>query len=1085
MKTKFTSLATPAVVLCVFCAFSIAMAQSNSPQQQAGRILDAAGVKGGLIVHIGCGDPGAPELTAALGASGSYIVQGLDTDADRVEKARKTIMSKGLYGKVTAREFDGGNLPYIDNLVNLVVATGKCDVSKDEILRVLAPRGVAYINGTRTVKPWPAGLDEWTHFHHDPQGTMVGNDQVVGPPRRIQWMGGPKWLRNHDFMTVMNAMVSARGRIFYVTDEALRNHIFLPSRWVLIARDGFNGTILWKKPLTDWHPTNWPLKSGPGHLPRKLVAVGDTVYVAAGLTEPVRAIDAATGETIRTYEGTKPTQEIILSDGVLYLLVDPDIPPVNYRVEATSYKEIGRANSGWAWTQESPRRIIKVIEADSGKVLWEHPAKVAPLTLTVCEGKVLYHNGEGLVALDRKTGDRLWASQGPAVSRAVTGGSLRLSYSEGIAVFAGGTKLAAFSVKDGAQLWTGSLQKTSHHCPEDLFIIDGQIWSPNTGTPQRNGTHFKVLDLRTGAIVKDFVAKNLPAFPMHPRCYPSRATTKYLLLNGMGTEFYRIGDDKVDINHSVRGSCIYGIMPCNGLLYKPPDTCACYYQSKLHHLCALAPGEFKAQSSKVKNRLEKGPAYGHRTSAVNHKSSWLTYRRDAARSGFCPSPVSSDLKKSWQVRLGGKLTQPVAADGRAFVAVVDRRTLYALDADSGKIVWKYTAGGRIDSSPTIYRDLVLFGSGDGRVYCLRAKDGALVWRYLAAPQDRQNVSYQQPESLWPVHGSVLIENDTVYALAGRNMFFDGGMRLVLLDPVTGKKISETVLDEKDPATGKNLQTLIIAKYMPITNDDVLSSDGERVYMQEQNFSMEGKRIGVAPTLPNTKKGAAGARGGKRHLFCQTGFLDDTWFHRSYLLYAEDCGEGWGAYAGSRNSNPSGRMMVLDESRAYAFRAGPLGNMLHPRTAYHLYAADKDPTEPLPQARKKGQGRRNKAQQKGLSIGGHKVHWQKSSLPLLVNAMALGGKNLFIAGPPDVADETKMLGYLPGADDDINRQLKAQDDAWRGKHGGSLWVVSAANGDKLAEYKIDSVPVSDGMSVAEGKVFISMIDGSVVCLEGKK
>ncbi|MCD6392170.1 MAG: hypothetical protein J7M40_01545, partial [Planctomycetes bacterium] len=331
-----------------------------------------------------------------------------------------------------------------------------------------------------------------------------------------------------------------------------------------------------------------------------------------------------------------------------------------------------------------------------------------------------------------------------------------------------------------------------------------------------------------------------------------------------------------------------------------------------------------------------------------------------------------------------------------------------------------------------------------------------------------------------------IENDTVYALAGRNMFFDGGMRLVLLDPVTGKKISETVLDEKDPATGKNLQTLIVAKYMPVANDDVLSSDGERVYMQEQNFSMEGKRIGVAPTLPAGKKNAASGQKGKRHLFCQTGFLDDVWFHRSYLTYAEDCGEGWGAYAGTRNSNPSGRTMVLDDTRAYAFRSSPLGNMLQPRTTYSLYAADKDPVAPLPrpQARKKGQGRRNEVQEKGVSIGGHKVHWQKSSLPLLVNAMALAGKNLFVAGPPDVADETKMLGYLPGADDEINRQLKAQDDAWRGKRGGLLWAVSADNGNRLAEYKIDSVPVSDGMSVAEGKVFISLIDGSVVCFEKK-
>ncbi|MHC4167088.1 MAG: outer membrane protein assembly factor BamB family protein, partial [Planctomycetota bacterium] len=555
MNTKYWLI----YALVVSCSISAASTGSPGSQRQARRILDSCEVKGGLVVHIGCG---GGDLTAALRVNDSYVVQGLDADAANVEKARTSIMSKGLYGKVTVRRFDGRNLPYIDNLVNLLVVTLKHDVSETEMLRVLAPGGVAYVNKKKIVKPWPAGMDEWTHFHHNPQGTMVGKDQLVGPPRRIQWIGEPKWLRNHDFMSSMHAMVSAGGRVFYVIDEGLRNHIFLPARWTLIARDGFNGTILWKKPLADWYPNNWPLKSGPGHYPRKLVAVGDRVYVAGGLVDPVKAIDVVTGRTIRTYAGTKPTQEIIFSEGVLYLLADPEIPPVDYRAEMSTYKEIGRANSGWAWEQDSPERVIMTFDAESGELLWKHRAKVAPLTLTVCDDKILYHNSEGMVALNRKSGDELWSSQGPAVNKVVTGGSLRVSYSEGIAVFASGTKLTAFSAADGEKLWTGTLQKTSHHCPEDLFIIDGLIWSPNTGRPQQNGTHFKVLDLRTGQVKDDFVAANLPGFPMHPRCYPSRATTKYIMMNGMGTEFYEVGSKEVDINNVVRGSCIYGVMPC-------------------------------------------------------------------------------------------------------------------------------------------------------------------------------------------------------------------------------------------------------------------------------------------------------------------------------------------------------------------------------------------------------------------------------------------------------------------------------------------------------------------------------------------
>ena len=1043
-------------------------------------ILKETGVTGGLVVHIGCGDPGAPGLTAALRANDGYLVQGLDTSAESVGKARKHISDKGLYGRVTARAFDGTNLPYRDNMVNLIVVSDpKCRVPNEEIMRVLAPKGVAYIRGKKQVKPWPREIDEWTHYHHDPQGTMVGQDQVVAPPRGIQWVGAPKWLRNHDFMSSMHAMVSAGGRVFYVMDEGLRNHIFLPAKWVLIARDAFNGTILWKRPLKDWHPNNYPLKSGPGQFPRRLVAIGNRVFVTFGQTEPLTALDAVTGKTIRTYDGTKATEEIIFADGVLYLLVNPNRKPVTYRAKGTSYKEIGLASSAWAWTPSSPPASVMAVDAASGKALWKHKTKVAPLTLTLSDKKVFFSNGSGMVALDRKTGKPLWTSQGPAIKRVGTGGALRAVFSDGVLVIAKGTRVTGLAAKDGEQLWKGSLLHSSHHCPNDLFVIDGLVWSAHTGTAQRNGTHIKALDLHTGEVKKDFTAKNLPAFPMHPRCYPSRATTRYIMTNGIGTEFYRLGDTKMDIHHYVRGSCVYGVMPCNGLLYKPPDSCACYYQSKLEYFCALSPASALQKKTAEQDRLEKGPAYAKvNPQSVparrdNPQSAWPMYRRDAARSGSCPSSIAAGLKKRWSVELGGKLTQPVVANGKAFVSSVGRQMLYALDAGSGKVLWKHIAGGKIDSSPTVHKNTVLFGCGDGWVYCLRAEDGVLVWRYLVAPMDRQIVSEQHVESIWPVHGSVLIVNGTLYALAGRNMFFDGGVRLVRLDPKTGKKISETTMDENDPKTGKNLQTLITAKYMPITNVDIFSSDGKRIYMQEQNFNLEGKRVSIAPTLP----GRRGDKGG-RHLFCQTGLLDDAWFHRSFWIYGDDCGEGWGAYAGTRRTTPCGRIMAFGKTRIYGFRSDPLGNMLHPRSSYKLYAADKDPAAAEPQPKRKvrrGQARRSR---------GFKQHWQVATPGLLVNAMVLGKERLFIAGPPDVADETKMLGYLPGADDEINRQLKAQDDAWHGRRGGLLWAVSCENGEKLAEYKLDNIPVFDGMAAAEGKLFLSLKNGHVVCFGGK-
>ncbi len=69
-------------------------------------VLKKAGVKGGLVVHIGCGDG---KFTAALRVSDSYIVQGLATDSDAVMAARESLAKSG---DVTIALFDGRTLPY-------------------------------------------------------------------------------------------------------------------------------------------------------------------------------------------------------------------------------------------------------------------------------------------------------------------------------------------------------------------------------------------------------------------------------------------------------------------------------------------------------------------------------------------------------------------------------------------------------------------------------------------------------------------------------------------------------------------------------------------------------------------------------------------------------------------------------------------------------------------------------------------------------------------------------------------------------------------------------------------------------------
>ena len=54
-----------------------------------------------------------------------------------------------------------------------------------------------------------------------------------------------------------NAMVSAKGRLFYICDEAPATIAGLPDQWMLVARDAFNGMLLWKRPVPDWGWKAW------------------------------------------------------------------------------------------------------------------------------------------------------------------------------------------------------------------------------------------------------------------------------------------------------------------------------------------------------------------------------------------------------------------------------------------------------------------------------------------------------------------------------------------------------------------------------------------------------------------------------------------------------------------------------------------------------------------------------------------------------------------------------------------------------------------------------------------------------------
>ena len=1102
-RTRISWLAT--MVVLVLLVTSGPLQGLASQRAQANQILHDAGIRGGLIVHLGCGDG---KLTAALRAGDSYMVQGLDGDAENVGRAREHVRTLGSYGNVSIDHFRGERLPYIDNLVNLLISENLGDVSMDEVMRVLAPEGVAYIKTggkwNKSVKPRPREMDEWTHFLYDATGNAAANDSLVGPPRHVQWIGSPKWSRHHDHLPSLSALVSAGGRVFYVIDEGAKASILLPPKWALVARDAFNGVVLWKRPLKDWHPHLWPMKSGPTQPARRLIALEDRVYVTLGRQAPLSVLDAATGEIVRTCDGTYATEEVIASDGTLLVLVnDAPVKFGEYRPKHPDPRdERDRVALEWPWDEKE--RWIAAIKADTGNVLWKKRQKVVPLTLAADGKRVVFYDGERIVGLNKMYGEQLWRSA-PIDKASPIPASFAptlVLYEDVVLLSTGLQQLTAVSADSGKTLWTDDYSPMGHHCSEDVLVVNGLAWTGATAGGRDSGV-YTGRDLLTGQVKSEF-PPDVTTYWFHQRCYRSKATGQYILPSRTGIEFVDVTAKHWTTHHWVRGGCAYGTMPSNGLIYAPPHSCACYMEAMLHGFSALAPQRKASGSVQPVDRLEKGPAFGElktQDSKLKTENDWPTYRHDQARSSCTKNQVPTALKPAWQKDLGGRLSAAVIAENKLFVASVDAHTVYALDANSGTTLWSFMVGGRVDSPPTIYRGRALLGSADGWVYCLRAADGALIWRFRAAPDDLRLVAFEQLESVWPVHGSVLVQDGVVHCVAGRSMFVDGGMRLLRLDAETGRKLSETVLDDRDPESGRNLQAKVRGLNMPVALPDILSSDGQNLYMRSQAFDLEGVR---------RPAGSA-----SRHLFCPTGFLDDAWLHRSYWLFGTSYTSGAGGYYQAGRRMPAGRILAFDESTVYGYGRKPEYYRWVTPLDYRLFAAAREPevvsltrqgTTQQPGSRTRGRRRpatgarigaataqRDKPPYAGASPAvarGFKPQFQlppttkfdcrwSGDTPLHVRAMVLADKTLLIAGPLDMIDEEQAV--KSAADPETQAKLAEQNEAFEGRRGGLLQAVSTLDGEKLAELSLESVPVWDGMAAAYGQVYLSLKNGKILCI----
>jgi hypothetical protein len=261
-----------------------------------------------------------------------------------------------------------------------------------------------------------------------------------------------------------------------------------------------------------------------------------------------------------------------------------------------------------------------------------------------------------------------------------------------------------------------------------------------------------------------------------------------------------------------------------------------------------------------------------------------------------------------------------------------------------------------------------------------------------------------------------------YLAAGRSSYLDGGIHFYALRPETGEVLEHRVEYSPDPETGKMLAG--DSSNVPGMLADILVGSGTTVWMRRHQVFGEGKER-------------------QPHVFATGGFRDDTWFNRTT----------WSV--GSANH---AQLLVFDEATAYGIEAFESTARARPFTAgakgYHLFAMALKGPKPDRSAgrKKKGPPRRTFA-------------WS-TYIPVRGSAMALAGDVLFVAGTPDTIDPGDPLA------------------AFEGRRGGMLHAISSHDGTKLSEYELESPPVLDGVAAANGWLYVSQTDGTVICFDGR-
>jgi outer membrane protein assembly factor BamB len=782
------------------------LAAADAPNRpDAAAILAAIARPVGFVHLPRCGD-GTLALALAKAAPSAYV-QGQDADGAAVARARAAGSEAGVLNVHVG--FDQADL------ARLLPAARSCDLVvladlksaeltpalSGEIARVLEPwYGVAVLGGPgvadAALKAWAgtigsvttdarlpglvlahaaplAGADDWTHWWHGPDNNPLSDDHVFTSPETIQWMGKPY------FASTLTQPIVAGGRCFVLLNGERRegkgdNYQLegkaTPKPRLLTLSTG-SGAVLWTREMDEalWEQGGRSV----------LVAQAGRLMLAEG--ESVLVLDQATGgELARLDAKCGQICYLAATDGRLLVLGGPPRPLSGPNVMGSLnpklFRTSGLALAAFALKDLSP---VWRVQRDDGDQAFD------PCSPAITGGRIITTTVGGRVeSRELSDGTVVWTSAEPVTHRPTpedfewdgisrhpvsgfAGSGLYVSSGTGM------ENMAAFDLRDGSRRWKAtSIPRTF----SGLLFYGGSLISIGHVYDLKDGADHGEIPLVRGGC--------------------ARLTGSPIGLFGADGFAWDAAKNAPAAVISAKSSCVAGTVVADGLAWKVPSECVTC--TEWRGFLVRGPREVVAAPQPRLIVVDQKAAPPARETPPG----WSTYRADARRSSACAATVPLEAAVAWKMPLR---ELPTAENGRMIdpelqcaPPVIAGQVVVVGDADGsltafalgdGHRLWRSLAGGRIWSSPTVWRDRVLVGCLDGTVSAFSLGDGHELWRLRVAPGGSRIPLFSQLGSRWPVLGSPLVVGDRAFAVAGLLDRVDGVIA-VAFDPASGKLLWE-------------------------------------------------------------------------------------------------------------------------------------------------------------------------------------------------------------------------------------------------------------------------------------------------------